>query len=224
MQLVEVQKLIAWWTGLDKERNVVLPKQGTLLTSLIRGGEFGVMPWEIDLEFVFASLGANPVLSACRSRSEDWELQADCVAEQVRRAVGGEEKVTVEEYLKPVPKLLHAKYGILSKVRVDVNDMIDIQFDELHDQPGSRQLYRVRLLGAEVNFYWHQWEYQFFQIYGGSLQKKVGTSGLVNKSEACGPDASHSACLRHRCLPAYAAMPDAGCVLEFPDWFAHTLT
>ncbi|CAE8602649.1 unnamed protein product, partial [Polarella glacialis] len=48
-------KVISWWTRLDPERHFVLPKQGTLLTTLVRGGAIAVMPWDIDLEFILAS-------------------------------------------------------------------------------------------------------------------------------------------------------------------------
>eukprot|EP00929_Paragymnodinium_shiwhaense_P114048 TRINITY_DN82364_c0_g1_i1.p1 TRINITY_DN82364_c0_g1~~TRINITY_DN82364_c0_g1_i1.p1 ORF type:complete len:969 (+),score=90.35 TRINITY_DN82364_c0_g1_i1:826-3732(+) len=48
-----LQVSAAWWTGLD-EKHQVVPLYGTLL-SLIRGGEHGMMPWDVDVDVLFAS-------------------------------------------------------------------------------------------------------------------------------------------------------------------------
>mmetsp|Transcript_168098 Transcript_168098/g.534828 ORF Transcript_168098/g.534828 Transcript_168098/m.534828 type:complete len:964 (-) Transcript_168098:166-3057(-) len=207
--------------GLGRDLHRVMPKQGTLLTTLVRGGEFGTMPWDLDLEFVLATIGTNPILSSCNTRhvGEGWEDAAMCVAGHVRAGLNGT-RVVVKEFLKPVSKLLFEKYGVLGKVRLEVDGVLDLQFDEMHGPLlGMRKLHKAFLLGVQVDFSWHQWEYQLFQIYGGSLQKKVGTSGTVSKSEACPAGSQHSACLRTTCTPDR----EDGCNLELPDWFAHVL-
>ncbi|CAE8617056.1 unnamed protein product, partial [Polarella glacialis] len=77
-------------------------------------------------------------------------------------------------------------------------------------------LITARLLGADVHFLWQQVEYQILQVYRGDLRKKVGTSGNVDKSEACPASSPHSACLKSQCSSS-----SHGCTLELPDWFAH---
>eukprot|EP00434_Breviolum_minutum_P004818 symbB.v1.2.004248.t1/scaffold241.1/size254724/3 len=43
-------KIVKWWTMLDEEKHFAAPKQGTLLTAMIRGGDVSMMPWDTDLE------------------------------------------------------------------------------------------------------------------------------------------------------------------------------
>eukprot|EP00927_Polykrikos_kofoidii_P048737 TRINITY_DN42952_c0_g1_i1.p1 TRINITY_DN42952_c0_g1~~TRINITY_DN42952_c0_g1_i1.p1 ORF type:complete len:1013 (+),score=129.43 TRINITY_DN42952_c0_g1_i1:60-3098(+) len=217
-----VQSIVSWWTRLDPARNVALPKQGTLLTALVRGGEIGAMPWDLDFELVLASRGSNPIFDRCRAVGD---LTAACVASSLRRHL---RNVPVKlssgtDSIDIVHRMLLQKFGILGKVRLFVGPRgaIDVTLDELHDDD-AEGLYRVRLFGEELHFLWHQWEYQLFEIYGGDLRKKIGTSGTIDKTASCDHGSVRSnLCLRSSCDGEEDL--ERGCVLEMPDWFAHTM-
>jgi len=213
-----VSTVVNWWLDIDPEHHVALPKQGTLLTSLVRGGEFGAMPWELDLEFILASTGANPVYDACRAflrSGGSWQAAGDCAVRYFQRGLRSS-RVVIKDYVKPVTEMLYNKYGILGKMRLEVDQSLDIQ---LHGFLDPSELYKVKLFGTDFHFSWTQWEYQLFEIYGGNLRKKVGTSGTIDKSEACPEGSKHSACFHDTCTKE--AAQSYGCTLELSDWFAH---
>eukprot|EP00928_Gymnodinium_smaydae_P053469 TRINITY_DN37448_c0_g1_i2.p1 TRINITY_DN37448_c0_g1~~TRINITY_DN37448_c0_g1_i2.p1 ORF type:complete len:337 (-),score=19.17 TRINITY_DN37448_c0_g1_i2:23-1033(-) len=202
-----------WWLELDSERHMVLPVQGTLLTTLVRGGEVAVMPWDIDLEFVFASTGPNPIIAACESKvATGWTHFLTCLETEVGNGIGLFD-VRASPTTVYIPEMMHRNKGVLAKIRLEIHEF-DITLDSYLD---PKDLLKARLLGVDVHFAWDQWEYQFFEIYGGDLTKKVGTSGTVNKTSQCDDSANHTACLLSTCHGSHSF----GCTLELPDWFSH---
>eukprot|EP00434_Breviolum_minutum_P018480 symbB.v1.2.016303.t1/scaffold1237.1/size130094/4 len=73
------------------------------------------------------------------------------------------------------------------------------------------------MFGGEVNLRvsWPAWEHLFFEVFQGSFEKKVGTSGNIAASvRNCALD--HNAC-----IPDCERL-DGPCDFEFQDYFAHS--
>lgn len=204
--------VVAWWRGLVPDGSTFASvKQGTLLTAMIRGGDVAMMPWDNDLEMGLYSTGQNPVLAWCAEHTS-WTSRVQCLQERLSVALGL--PVNVDTDL--VSRWLHGLHGKLEKLRIMVDNTLDVLLE------GNVPLMpvTVRMFGqAEVRVSWPLWDYLFFEVFRGSWEKKVGTSGTVERAahaESCA--SQHSACIPG-CTRAFDG---ATCVLEFPDFFAHT--
>ena len=58
--------------------------------------------------------------------------------------------------------MLFEQYGVLGKMRIEIEGVLDVQLHEFLD---PREFFKVNLFGADLHFAWYQWEYQFFEIY-----------------------------------------------------------
>ncbi|CAE8630192.1 unnamed protein product [Polarella glacialis] len=176
---------------------------------MVRGGDVSMMPWDSDLELALYSTGPNPVLSWCELDLQ-FKEQGDCIVRRLRQELG--ESVTWgTDFLA---QWLHEEYLTVAKFRADVGGMLDINF-EGHV---PRMPIAVRMFGhTEVRVSWPIWEYLFFEVFRGSFEKKVGTSGNIASSVGqCGSD--HTAC-----IPDCQQDPSEGpCIFEFDDFFAHS--
>lgn len=202
--------IVSWWVGLGPAGNFATAKQGTLLTAMIRGGEVSMMPWDSDLELVLLSEGPNPLMGWCGDLLT-WPARSACVARQVEGALG----LPCEVASDFLAQWLYEEHLVFAKLRLQVAGVFDVTFEGwVPRMPISVPMFG----GPEVRVSWDLWEYLFFEVFGGSLAKKVGTSGNVAGAvESCGSSA-HNACLP-TCDPAREG---ASCVLEFQDFFAHT--
>jgi len=202
--------IVSWWTQLAPVRNFASVKQGTLLTAMIRGGDVSMMPWDSDLELSLYSTGPNPVLSWC-STDLRWVDRAQCIVERL----GAELELSVDIGSDFLSKWLFENHHIFPKFRVEVANVFDITFEGwVPSMPIA-----VTLFGrAKVRVSWPIWEQLFFEVFSGTMAKKIGTSGNnVHSADNC--TTGHNAC-----IPA-CADGDRGmtsCIIEFDDYFAHT--
>lgn len=201
--------LVSWWRRLAAGSHFASVKQGTLLTAMIRGGDVSMMPWDSDLELGLYSTGPNPVLGWCAGHPV-WAARAQCVLERLQAELGLP--------CRPGPDFLSTwlfeEHLAFAKFRVEVAGVFDVSFEGWV----PRMPIRVKMFGsAEVRVSWELWEQLFFEVFSGSLAKKVGTSGNIAAGvERCASE--HNACLPPCVRPAAGG----SCVLEFEDHLAHT--
>mmetsp|Transcript_13811 Transcript_13811/g.37638 ORF Transcript_13811/g.37638 Transcript_13811/m.37638 type:complete len:394 (-) Transcript_13811:153-1334(-) len=206
--------MVNWWKALDPEKHFVSAKQGTLLTGMVRGGDISMMPWDNDLEMSFFSTGANPILDWC-SWHTGWQKKALCIAERLQAEIGVPTKMLFDNE----KVWLHDAQLVFSKFKVEV-DFFDVDIEGHVERPPIS----VQMFGcSEVRLHWRDWEYLFFEVFGGSLVKKVGTSGNIDIDAVRCEAGAHNACIP-RCGPHAAGGGLAArlCVVEFNDYFAHS--
>eukprot|EP00746_Dinoflagellata_sp_MGD_P107263 gnl/MRDRNA2_/MRDRNA2_45222_c0_seq1.p1 gnl/MRDRNA2_/MRDRNA2_45222_c0~~gnl/MRDRNA2_/MRDRNA2_45222_c0_seq1.p1 ORF type:complete len:296 (-),score=56.43 gnl/MRDRNA2_/MRDRNA2_45222_c0_seq1:258-1145(-) len=201
------RSVISWWIKLDPEHHFASVKQGTMLTAMIRGGAVAMMPWDNDLEFMLLSSGPNPMFRWCGPELRPLQARKDCIYARLGKELGSSVRGGGPENLED---WLHDKHGVFEKVRVEVDETFDIDFVGWIPRPSvSVNMFR----GTQVYITWSHWEWLFFEIFGGDLVKKVGSSGnLAAGARGCAVD--HNACIQQ--------CQEKGCITEFADFFAHT--
>eukprot|EP00930_Biecheleria_cincta_P059912 TRINITY_DN45625_c0_g1_i1.p1 TRINITY_DN45625_c0_g1~~TRINITY_DN45625_c0_g1_i1.p1 ORF type:complete len:952 (-),score=111.38 TRINITY_DN45625_c0_g1_i1:56-2911(-) len=242
----QVVDTVATWNSIDN-RHFVMAKQGTLLTALARGGEFGMMPWDFDLELVLASRGPNLILQECSGSDRNYTEALACAAQLM-----AEKGLKVERHLGPIASMnfiselgYERTGGSLAKVRLELGYNLDVHLDDFLSTEDS---FEVPLFGTKVHVLRDHWTYQLFDIYNGDLHKKFGTAGTIDRSHEQCARPGHNACI-HLSEPNLqgqhaAAAKDAqqlggrpwwcrgwtgstdtcGNTFELSDHFAHTLS
>merc|ERR1712151_698409 len=161
--------------------------------------------------------GKNVVLERCNSQEyETFDAKSHCVSDFVASGLPGL-STEAGRAQNMVSSMLHDRHQTLTKFRIEIAGIIDVTFAE---HVSRDDMWNAKLFGSQVSFMWDQWEFQLFEIYGGDLKKKVGTSGSIDKHEVCSPDSTHTACIKDPCANTHEHT-ERGCVIEFPDWFAH---
>eukprot|EP00933_Yihiella_yeosuensis_P015709 TRINITY_DN13616_c0_g1_i1.p1 TRINITY_DN13616_c0_g1~~TRINITY_DN13616_c0_g1_i1.p1 ORF type:complete len:370 (+),score=46.44 TRINITY_DN13616_c0_g1_i1:75-1112(+) len=202
-------KIVNWWRRIDSDRHFATAKQGTLLTAMLRGGSVSMMPWDSDLELALYSSGPNPVLGWCHQELE-YKARASCIIAKLQREIGLECSEGPEFF----PKWLYQEQFVFGKFRVGVEGIFDINFEGwVPHMPIAVNMFG----GAEVRVTWPIWAYLFYEVFRGSYEKKVGTSG--NIATTVGQCLSE----HNACIPGCEdATPDRPCIFEFEDYFAHS--
>ncbi|CAK8997013.1 unnamed protein product [Durusdinium trenchii] len=198
-------KIVDWWRSLDPKRHFAAPKQGTLLTAMIRGGDVSMMPWDTDLEMSLYSTGTNPVLRWCDDILNLQERRK-CVLRKL------EEELQLPMIRGPdlfFSQWLYEAHLTFAKFRVTMDHVFDVNFESYVPVFPIR----VSMFGTELRTSWPVWEHLFFEVFQGSLEKKVGTSGNIALA------VTHCTALEHNaCIPPAEPPLD----FDFEDYFAHS--
>lgn len=201
-------KIVKWWTSLDPEHHFAAPKQGTLLTAMVRGGDVSMMPWDTDLELALYSTGANPVLGWCDDVL-DLQDRRSCVLRQLQEQLQMPIKRGPDQFFS---QWLYETHLTFAKYRVNVDMVFDVNFERYVPLFPIK----VRMFGDSIlRVSWPVWEHLFFEVFQGNFEKKVGTSGNIAASvPRCRLE--HNACIPD------CEQPEGPCDFEFQDYFAHS--
>lgn len=201
-------KIVKWWRSLDPEHHFAAPKQGTLLTAMVRGGDVSMMPWDTDLELALYSTGANPVLGWCDDVL-DLQDRRSCVLRQLQEQLQMPIKRGPDQFFS---QWLYETHLTFAKYRVNVDMVFDVNFESYVPLFPIK----VRMFGDSIlRVNWPVWEHLFFEVFQGNFEKKVGTSGNIAASvPRCRLE--HNACIPD------CEQPEGPCDFEFEDYFAHS--
>eukprot|EP00913_Durusdinium_trenchii_P032362 g30302.t1 len=151
------------------------------------------------------STGTNPVLRWCDDILNLQERRK-CVLRKL------EEELQLPMIRGPdlfFSQWLYEAHLTFAKFRVTMDHVFDVNFESYVPVFPIR----VSMFGTELRTSWPVWEHLFFEVFQGSLEKKVGTSGNIALA------VTHCTALEHNaCIPPAEPPLD----FDFEDYFAHS--